>query len=223
MEPEETFETLEVEVELEKALLQESSSTIRIGQCLEFIRQKRLFLPYPSLALYCKEKFYLEKSSVYNYIASWKVSLSLTISPIHRKHVSVSALAKIATYPERERQKVWDKFVRLEKPTISGLLSLYSTEVTLTGPNEYYTPPTLVLLAKQLNQGLPFDLDPCSSTIANRLHVGLLARQIFTVLDDGLSKDWHGSVFDLCEPSIRRHQHREEYARSMARLCYCTI
>jgi hypothetical protein len=50
-------------------------------------------------------------------------------------------------------------------------------------------------MAKQFNNGDPFDLDPCSTSQANNLHEGQLARTIFTLEDDGLGKNWFGSVF----------------------------
>ena len=118
-----------LESRLESALLPESVSTIRIGNILNTIRTERLFcLSRPqTLKQYCKSQFNLEKSSVYNYITAWRVSQSLTIAPRHKRLVSVSALAKIATYPAQERQCIWDQFVQLEKPSVSNLLKLCST------------------------------------------------------------------------------------------------
>ena len=186
-----------LESRLESALLLESVSTIRIGKILDTISIERLFcLSRPqTLKQYCKSQFNLEKSSVYNYITAWRVSQSLTIAPRHKRLVSVSALAKIATYPAQQRRRIWF-FEWFEKPSVSNLLKLCSSnQVQVPGNNEYYTPPDLVLLAKRMNNGSPFDLDPCSSLVANSLHEGLLAREIYTAQDNGLEKEWHGRVF----------------------------
>jgi hypothetical protein len=139
-------------------------------------------------------RFNLGRASVYNYLATLKVSRSITIEPAHKRFISVSALTKLSTFPTDERQAIWDNFLTLEKPTISALLSLCDPLRT-TSPNEYFTPPELVALAKQMNNRQPFDLDPCSCEAANNIHTGLLARTIFSIEDSGLSKTWHGRVF----------------------------
>jgi hypothetical protein len=50
---------------------------------------------------------------------------------------------------------------------------------------EWLTPPNLVLKLGE------FDLDPCSPIDAPFLH----AKNNFTIIDDGLSKDWFGRVY----------------------------
>ena len=55
---------------------------------------------------------------------------------------------------------------------------------------EHYTPRTIVEAARRALGGR-IDLDPASSTLANRT-VG--ARRIFTELDNGLAQPWHGNV-----------------------------
>lgn len=50
---------------------------------------------------------------------------------------------------------------------------------------EWLTPPELVIKLGE------FDLDPCSPIDAPFLH----AKNNFTIIDDGLSKDWFGRVY----------------------------
>ena len=63
-----------------------------------------------------------------------------------------------------------------------------SFEKSKTGKVEWLTPPELV---KKLGE---FDLDPCCPIDPPFLH----AKNNFTILDDGLSKEWFGRVF--CNP-----------------------
>lgn len=76
---------------------------------------------------------------------------------------------------------------KLEKAAKKGKKSFVENN---TGNNEWYTPPKFIDAARiVLGQ---IDLDPASSEIANQT-VG--ASRIFTEQDDGLTKDWHGTVW----------------------------
>jgi hypothetical protein len=184
-----------IENKLEAALLQESFSTLLIGELLLEIKEHKLFTPdFDSLVSYALARFNLGRASVYNYIATTRVSGTLCILPIHKRLVSVSALTKLATFPIDDRQGLWDNFVSLEKPTISGLMEICNVG-SIVSKNEYYTPPELVRIMKQMNEGDPFSLDPCSCYTANNLHDGLLAQEILTMEEDGLSREWSGDVF----------------------------
>lgn len=57
--------------------------------------------------------------------------------------------------------------------------------------NEHYTPATIVDRARILMGGI--DLDPASCEEANKT---VKAGMIYTIADDGLSKPWHGRVFN---------------------------
>ncbi len=59
-----------------------------------------------------------------------------------------------------------------------------------SGNNEWYTPVEYILSAKKLMGGI--DLDPASSELANSV-VG--AKQIYTIEDNGLNKEWHGRIW----------------------------
>ncbi len=62
-----------------------------------------------------------------------------------------------------------------------------------TGKNEWYTPADYIALAREVMGGI--DTDPATSEIANRT---VQASQIFTVEDNGLTKQWSGRVW--CNP-----------------------
>jgi len=59
-----------------------------------------------------------------------------------------------------------------------------------TGDNEWYTPQKYIESAKLVMNTI--DLDPASSIEANKI---VQANNIFTIEDDGLSKDWFGNVW----------------------------
>jgi phage N-6-adenine-methyltransferase len=59
-----------------------------------------------------------------------------------------------------------------------------------TGENEWYTPAEYLELARAVIG--QFDLDPASSEAAQKV---VKANKFFTKEDDGLSKEWHGSVW----------------------------
>ena len=57
--------------------------------------------------------------------------------------------------------------------------------------NEWYTPPEYIYSVIEVF-GAAIDLDPASSHTANKI-VG--AQKYFTIQDDGLSQEWHGTIF----------------------------
>lgn len=59
-----------------------------------------------------------------------------------------------------------------------------------SGSDEYYTPQAIVEAARLTMGGI--DLDPASSKVANRR---VKAGQIFTIVDDGLTRAWHGRIW----------------------------
>ena len=59
--------------------------------------------------------------------------------------------------------------------------------------HNYYTPASVVTLAKEASNVQEFDLDPASCTLANdTTHI---ASSIFTEEDNGLEQAWYGTVF----------------------------
>ena len=59
-----------------------------------------------------------------------------------------------------------------------------------SGNFEYYTPPFIVEAARKVLGTI--NLDPASSRQANK---SVQARRFFTVIDDGLTQPWHGTVW----------------------------
>jgi len=60
-----------------------------------------------------------------------------------------------------------------------------------SGSNEHYTPGYIVDIAREVLGG-QIDCDPASNHMANKY---IQANKIFTIDDDGLSKEWRGHVF----------------------------
>lgn len=70
------------------------------------------------------------------------------------------------------------------------LLSLKTRGTQGTGENEWYTPPEYIELARKVLGVI--DLDPASSDHAQK---AVRAARYFTVEDNGLNQEWHGSVW----------------------------
>ena len=64
-------------------------------------------------------------------------------------------------------------------------------------------PGYFISKAKQLVGGL-FSLDPCSTQVANRNHVGKIAHTIFTKENNGLRCPWFGNVW-LFPPCTKKY------------------
>jgi phage N-6-adenine-methyltransferase len=65
--------------------------------------------------------------------------------------------------------------------------------------NEWYTPGWIIDLVNKTFVNGYIDLDPASSVVANNT---VRAKTYYTIEDDGLSRDWYGSVF--CNPPYGR-------------------
>jgi phage N-6-adenine-methyltransferase len=65
-----------------------------------------------------------------------------------------------------------------------------NTKSEFTGEVEWYTPVEYIDLARKVL--LQIDLDPASSMLAQKT---VKAKKFYTVDDDGLTKEWHGSVW----------------------------
>lgn len=91
---------------------------------------------------------------------------------------------RLADVPEDE----FEEGVTQPGATTSSILNNH--RAMGTGVNEWYTPETYIIAARDAMGGI--DLDPASSEQANET---VQALHIFTEEDDGLSKDWHGKVW----------------------------
>ena len=59
-----------------------------------------------------------------------------------------------------------------------------------SGDTEYYTPAPIIEAARSIMGGI--DIDPASSAKANEQ---VKAKKFFALEDDGLSQEWHGTVW----------------------------
>jgi ParB family chromosome partitioning protein len=94
-----------------------------------------------------------------------------------------SQAQKLARLPEDKFQEVKAgtmKLHKVDKPHVSEA----------SGENEWYTPPEYIKAVREVMGRI--DCDPASSEKANRT---VKADTFFTIDNDGLSKEWHGSVF----------------------------
>jgi ParB family chromosome partitioning protein len=81
------------------------------------------------------------------------------------------------------RPRFWDAYA-----SVTGEKAVHVSHNS--GENEWYTPPEYIAQAKKVLGQI--DLDPASSEVANQT-VG--ANVFFTIADNGLEKDWAGSVW----------------------------
>ena len=86
--------------------------------------------------------------------------------------------------------KVYHKYrsrrTSIQRETVAKPIQLQSKTV------EWYTPPSILQLVRQVFVEGVIDLDPCSSAPAQSV---VRARHCYTAADDGLSRDWFGRVF----------------------------
>lgn len=105
--------------------------------------------------------------------------------------VSINLAAQFVALPEEVQQEAIAAIAEHHEPAKEVMReAVHNHRAQGTGENEWYTPQQHIDAVYSVLGGI--DLDPASSEIANAT---VKAAQIFTIEDDGLSKDWAGRVW----------------------------
>ena len=104
--------------------------------------------------------------------------------------VSIPLAAQFAALPEEVRNEAEVAIAQSEPAKEVMREAVHNHRAQGTGENEWYTPQTHLDAAYEVLGNI--DLDPASSEIANKT---VQADRIFTINDDGLTKEWAGRVF----------------------------
>lgn len=104
--------------------------------------------------------------------------------------VSINLAAQFTDLPQETQQEALAAIAQSEPAKEVMREAVHNHRAQGTGENEWYTPQTHLDAAYEVLGGI--DLDPASSEIANKT---VQADRIFTVEDDGLTKEWAGRVW----------------------------
>lgn len=129
------------------------------------------------------------------------------VEAMDRGEIAVSTAARIVELPPEDQKEIVANIQTGTKASDA----IHNHRAQGTGENEWYTPDQYLDAARMVLGGI--DLDPASSEIANER---VQAKQIFTLADDGLSKQWAGRVWmnpPYSQPHIRMFAEKlvEEY------------
>jgi len=86
--------------------------------------------------------------------------------------------------------ETFEQEVRQPDASTASILRNHNHRAQGSGVNEWYTPETYLIAARDVMGGI--DLDPATSSLANER---VRAECIFTEDDNGLIHDWHGRVW----------------------------
>jgi len=86
--------------------------------------------------------------------------------------------------------ETFEQEVRQPDASTASMLRNHNHRAQGSGVNEWYTPETYIIAARDVMGGI--DLDPATSDVANEQ---VRAECIFTEDDNGLESDWHGRVW----------------------------
>lgn len=75
--------------------------------------------------------------------------------------------------------------MQVTQPTLFPVATVDNGKVS----DRWYSPASLIHKARQVFNGQQFDLDPASCEMANII---VAAKRIYTIENDGLSKEWNG-------------------------------
>lgn len=105
--------------------------------------------------------------------------------------VSINLAAQFVALPEDVQQEAIAAIAEHHEPAKEVMReAVHNHRAQGTGENEWYTPQTHLDAAYEVLGNI--DLDPASSEIANKT---VQADRIFTIDDDGLTKEWAGRVW----------------------------
>jgi phage N-6-adenine-methyltransferase len=108
--------------------------------------------------------------------------------------MSIHLASQVAELPGEEQEIVTRAILEQSTPKEIKEVALETVKrahvANSSGNNEWYTPSEYIELARAVMGSI--DTDPASSAIANET---VRANQFFTVTDDGLSREWSGSVW----------------------------
>ena len=125
-----------------------------------------------------------------NEAAKLKEASPETFERVKAGEVSVPLAAQFAALPEEVREEAEAAIAQSEPAKEVMREAVHNHRAQGTGENEWYTPQEHIDAAYKVLGAI--DLDPASSEIANQR---VQAGQIFTIADDGLTKEWGGKVW----------------------------
>jgi phage N-6-adenine-methyltransferase len=110
---------------------------------------------------------------------------------IKKNDIPKTDALQIARMEPQEQKEVVEKIIVENLSPKAAIEEVKKPHVTYnSGENEWYTPREYIDAAVKVMGSI--DLDPASCELANKV-VG--AKKIFTIDEDGLSKDWRGNVW----------------------------
>lgn len=105
--------------------------------------------------------------------------------------VSINLAAQFVELPQEVQQEAIAAIAQHHEPAKEVMReAVHNHRAQGTGENEWYTPQEHIERAREVLGD--FDLDPATSELANE---AVRAARIFTIEDDGLTKEWGGRVW----------------------------
>jgi phage N-6-adenine-methyltransferase len=113
------------------------------------------------------------------------------LEAVRTGEVSINLAAQFVALPEEAQQEAIAAIAEHHEPAKEVMReAVHNHRAQGTGENEWYTPQEHIDAAYKVLGTI--DLDPASSEIANQR---VQAGRIFTIADDGLTKEWGGKVW----------------------------
>ena len=113
------------------------------------------------------------------------------LEAVRTGEVSINLAAQFVALPEEAQQEAIAAIAEHHEPAKEVMReAVHNHRAQGTGENEWYTPQEHIDAAYKVLGSI--DLDPASSEIANQR---VRAGRIFTIADDGLTKEWGGKVW----------------------------